>query len=80
MRPPLDGSCRSWSTSASRPGRDVGEALAHLMELRLEGGPMDEDEAYEALEAWARERGLIDSRAGRPGSASKTSSPRRPVG
>jgi hypothetical protein len=28
------------------------------MELRLERGPMGEDEAYEALDAWARDRGL----------------------
>jgi poly(A) polymerase len=59
MRPPLDG-LQVMERLGLEPGPLVGEALAHLMELRLEGGPMDEDEAYEALEAWARERGLID--------------------
>jgi len=28
------------------------------MELRLERGPMSEDEAYEALDAWARSEGV----------------------
>jgi poly(A) polymerase len=59
MRPPLDG-LQVMERLGLEPGPLVGEALAHLMELRLEGGPMDEDEAYEALEVWARGRGLID--------------------
>jgi poly(A) polymerase len=59
MRPPLDGR-QVMERLGLEPGPLVGEALAHLMELRLEGGPMGEDEAYEALEVWARERGLID--------------------
>ena len=59
MRPPLDG-LQVMERLGLEPGPLVGDALAHLMELRLEGGPMGEDEAYEALEAWARERGLID--------------------
>jgi len=40
------------------PGPLVGEALAHLMELRMERGPIEEDDAYAELDAWAKERGL----------------------
>jgi hypothetical protein len=35
----------------------VGEALAFLMELRLERGPIPENEAYDLLDEWAAERG-----------------------
>ncbi len=35
-----------------------GEALAYLFELRMERGPIPEDEAFELLDAWARERDL----------------------
>jgi poly(A) polymerase len=59
MRPPLDGR-QVMQRLGIEPGPLVGEALAHLMELRLERGPMTEDEGYEALEAWARDRGLIE--------------------
>ena len=40
------------------PGPLVGEALAHLMELRMERGPVPEDEAYASLDAWAAARNL----------------------
>ena len=33
------------------------KALAHLLELRLDRGPMSEEEATEALRDWARDRG-----------------------
>jgi poly(A) polymerase len=59
MRPPLDGR-QVMERLGLEPGPFVGEALAHLMELRIEGGPIGEDEAYEELDAWARGRGLID--------------------
>jgi poly(A) polymerase len=59
MRPPLDGR-QIMERLGIEPGPLVGEALSHLMELRLERGPMGEDEAYEALDAWARGRGLIE--------------------
>jgi hypothetical protein len=36
----------------------VGEALAYLMEHRMDRGPIDEDEALALLDAWAKERGL----------------------
>jgi poly(A) polymerase len=59
MRPPLDGR-QIMERLGIEPGPLVGEALSQLMELRLERGPMGEDEAYEALDAWARRRGLIE--------------------
>jgi poly(A) polymerase len=40
------------------PGPVVGEALAFLMELRMERGPIPEDDAYAELDAWAKERGI----------------------
>jgi poly(A) polymerase len=40
------------------PGPIVGEALSFLLELRLEEGPMDEEESYAQLAEWARRRGI----------------------
>jgi poly(A) polymerase len=57
MRPPLDGR-RVMERLGIEPGPVIGEALAYLMELRIERGPIDEDEALELLDAWAAERGL----------------------
>ena len=37
------------------PGPAVGQALEYLMELRLERGPIEEAEALELLDAWAKE-------------------------
>jgi poly(A) polymerase len=45
------------------PGRVVGEAYRHLLELRMDRGPMPEDEARDALLAWWAER---PERAGEP--------------
>jgi poly(A) polymerase len=42
------------------PGPSVGRALAYLMDIRLERGPIEPDEAYRLLDAWwagERERG-----------------------
>ena len=55
MRPPLDGR-RVMARLGLEPGPLVGEALAYLMEVRMERGEISEEEAYELLEAWARER------------------------
>jgi poly(A) polymerase len=40
------------------PGPLVGDALDHLLELRLDEGPIEKDDAYRRLGAWADERGL----------------------
>ncbi len=57
LRPPLDGE-EVMAHLGIAPGPVVGEALAHLMEIRMERGPIDGDEAYRLLEEWAKERGL----------------------
>jgi poly(A) polymerase len=57
IRPPLDGR-QVMALLGIPPGPLVGEALAHLLELRLERGPMPEVEAIEALRTWARDQGL----------------------
>jgi poly(A) polymerase len=61
MRPPLDGR-EVMAHLGIEPGPLVGEALEYLMELRLERGPIEQDEAYELLDAWAAEKGLGSSR------------------
>jgi poly(A) polymerase len=53
MRPPLDGT-QVMEHLGIEPGPEVGRALEHLMELRLERGPIDEDEAFRQLDAWWR--------------------------
>jgi poly(A) polymerase len=57
IRPPLDGR-QVMKLLGIPPGPLVGRALAHLLELRLERGPMSEEEAVRALRAWARDQGL----------------------
>jgi poly(A) polymerase len=54
MRPPLDGE-QVMKHLGVPPGPIVGRALEHLMEQRLERGPIDEGEAYRLLDAWAAE-------------------------
>jgi poly(A) polymerase len=57
LRPPLDGN-EVMEHLGIPPGQLVGAALAHLLELRIERGPIPKDEAYELLDQWVRERGL----------------------
>ncbi len=57
IRPPLDGR-QVMDHLGVGPGRVVGTALAHLLELRLENGPMDEAAGYAALDEWAQAQGL----------------------
>ena len=56
IRPALDGN-HVMKFLDVPPGPVVGEALAYLLELRLEEGPMSEEDAYARLAGWARERG-----------------------
>ncbi|HJR98072.1 MAG TPA: HDIG domain-containing protein, partial [Actinomycetota bacterium] len=57
LRPPLDGK-QVMDHLGIEPGPLVGDALEFLMELRLERGPIPDEEAYGLLDAWAKERGL----------------------
>src|SRR3954453_12108807 len=57
IRPPLDGR-QVMDHLGVKPGRIVGDALDFLLELRLDEGPISEEEAYERLDAWAREQGV----------------------
>lgn len=51
IRPDLDGRAVMDHLGLG-PGRDVGEALKHLLELRLDRGPISEDEAKRELDLW----------------------------
>jgi poly(A) polymerase len=57
LRPPLDGN-QVMAHLGLQPGRDVGRALEYLLELRIERGPIGEEDAYVLLDAWAAERGV----------------------
>jgi len=56
IRPDLDGN-QIMEILGIGPGREVGEAYRHLLELRLDHGPMSHEEATQALRAWAASRG-----------------------
>ncbi|CAN5354185.1 CCA tRNA nucleotidyltransferase [soil metagenome] len=51
LRPDLDGN-QIMEILGVGPGREVGEAYRFLLDLRLDGGPLDESAAREALLAW----------------------------
>lgn len=51
IRPDLDGK-QVMDHLGVGPGRHVGQALSHLLEIRLDEGPLTEDEAYARLDAW----------------------------
>ena len=51
IRPDLDGN-QVMAHLGLTPGRDVGDALKFLLELRLDEGPLPEDEAFRRLDAW----------------------------
>lgn len=55
MRPDLDGN-QVMAHLNLGPGRDVGNALDFLLELRLEEGQLGEEEATRRLDAWWAER------------------------
>ena len=55
MRPELDGT-EVMEILEMDPGRAVGEALAYLLEIRLEEGLIGKDEARKRLLAWWQSR------------------------
>jgi len=55
MRPDLDGA-QVMDHLGIAPGREVGQALAFLLELRIEEGPLGEEEAFRRLDAWGAGR------------------------
>jgi poly(A) polymerase len=55
MRPDLDGN-QIMEILGLEPGRAVGEARDFLMDLRLDEGPLGEEEAAKRLRAWWAER------------------------
>ena len=57
LRPELDGG-QIMAFLGIPPGPIVGEAREFMMELRLDEGLLGEDEAFERLDAWARDHGI----------------------
>ena len=55
VRPDLDGH-QIMQILGIGPGRQVGQAYNHLLEVRLERGPMTEQEATAELWRWWREQ------------------------
>ena len=55
LRPDLDGQ-QVMAHLGVPPGRVIGDALAFLLELRIEHGPLGEEEAYRRLDAWWADR------------------------
>lgn len=56
IRPDLDGE-EVMGILGLRPGREVGEALRYLLDLRMEHGPLGRDEATRLLRQWWASRG-----------------------
>ena len=56
IRPDLDGK-EVMAELGVPPGPVVGRALKHLLELRMEHGPLGHDRAVEELHRWAEEAG-----------------------
>jgi len=63
IKPPLDGNQVMENLGIS-PGPVVGEALAYLLELRMDRGPIEEEEAYRLLDEWARDKGVLPPEGG----------------
>lgn len=59
IRPDLDGN-QIMGILGIGPGREVGEAYRFLLELRLDHGPMAEEDAATALREWWQQRSASD--------------------
>jgi poly(A) polymerase len=62
MRPPLDGN-EVMAYLGIGPGPIVGEARDELMEIRLDRGPIEKEEAYRLLDEWAARKGIREGSA-----------------
>src|SRR5436305_11007090 len=51
LRPDIDGR-QVMDHLGVEPGPEVGQALGYLLELRIEEGPLGEDEAFRRLDEW----------------------------
>ncbi|HLT60979.1 MAG TPA: CCA tRNA nucleotidyltransferase, partial [Microlunatus sp.] len=56
IRPDLDGN-QIMAILGIPPGREVGEAYRHLLELRMDRGPLGPEAAEAELRAWWAARG-----------------------
>lgn len=56
VRPDLDGN-QIMRILGIGPGREVGRAYDHLLELRLERGPLSQEDAAAELRAWWAQQG-----------------------
>jgi poly(A) polymerase len=66
LRPDLDGN-EIMEILGLPPGPVVGRALKHLLDLRIERGPLGREAAIQELLRWAAAEGLIDGPADEPG-------------
>jgi poly(A) polymerase len=57
IKPPLDGR-QVMEFLGVAPGPVVGRALAFLLDLRLDEGPLTDEDAYARLASWAKEQGI----------------------
>lgn len=51
IRPDLDGT-EIMELLNLKPGRLVGEAYKHMLEIRMEQGPLDKEDAIKELMKW----------------------------
>ncbi|HEX9064854.1 MAG TPA: CCA tRNA nucleotidyltransferase [Streptosporangiaceae bacterium] len=63
IRPDLDGN-EIMGVLGIKPGPVVGQAYQHLLDLRMEHGPLTREQAVQELLRWARESGLAVSGPG----------------
>jgi poly(A) polymerase len=68
IKPPLDGR-QIMEFLGVAPGPIVGEAREFLLDLRLDEGPLTDEDAYARLAMWAKEQG-IDAGRGADGTSS----------
>ena len=48
----------AYQQTVAQAFREVGDALDHLMQLRLDRGPFDRETALAELDAWAAAKGI----------------------